>query len=135
VPIWSGWKRSEEIGDSLNNSRTTPWAMPQIGELFKLTPIPCPPNEKWGPALLPAPTAPSEGSAGVRDLVGLRSPVLRSWLTSSGVASSHDSVRRQKLDLSRPFLDRPSFRAFLPRRLGSCDRKINSSGASCQLVR
>jgi hypothetical protein len=27
------------------------------------------PNEKWGPALLPAPTAPSEGSAGVRDLI------------------------------------------------------------------
>ena len=26
------------------------------------------PNEKWGPALLPAPTAPSEGSTGVRNL-------------------------------------------------------------------
>ena len=29
-----------------------------------------PPQKKWGPALLPAPTAPSEGSAGVRNLVG-----------------------------------------------------------------
>ena len=27
------------------------------------------PQRKWGPALLPAPTAPSEGSAGVRNLV------------------------------------------------------------------
>ena len=27
------------------------------------------PKRKWGPALLPAPTAPSEGSAGVRNLV------------------------------------------------------------------
>ena len=70
------------------------------------------PNEKWGPALLPAPTAPSEGSAGVRDLDRLRSPVLRSWLTSSGVASDHGCIRRHILDLPRPFLDRSSFRAF-----------------------
>src|SRR4051812_27782947 len=28
------------------------------------------PKQKWGPALLPAPTAPSEGSAGVRNLEG-----------------------------------------------------------------
>jgi len=27
------------------------------------------PKRKWGPALLPAPTAPSDGSAGVRNLV------------------------------------------------------------------
>ena len=27
------------------------------------------PQRKWGPALLPAPTAPSEGSAGIRNLV------------------------------------------------------------------
>jgi len=26
-------------------------------------------QKKWGPALLPAPTAPSEGSAGVRNLI------------------------------------------------------------------
>ena len=80
--------------------------------------------QKWGPALLPAPTAPSEGSAGVRDLDRLRSPVPRSWLTSSGVASSHGSVRRQILDLSRPFLDRPSFRALpLPERSKSLRQK------------
>jgi len=29
----------------------------------------CAPERKWGPALLPAPTAPSEGYAGVRNLV------------------------------------------------------------------
>ena len=35
------------------------------------------PKRKWGPALLPAPTAPSEGSAGVRELDQTRrSPVL-----------------------------------------------------------
>jgi hypothetical protein len=73
VPIWV-----EEIGDSLNNSPICGIAHGVVLELFKLSPISCPPNEKWGPALLPAPTAPSEGSAGVRDLVGLRFPVLRS---------------------------------------------------------
>ena len=31
-------------------------------------------HRKWGPALLPAPTAPSEGSAGVRNLVKTRRP-------------------------------------------------------------
>ena len=48
------------------------------------------PQKKWGPALLPAPTAPSEGYAGVRNLIdrpeGLPTRS-RSWLTSSGVAS------------------------------------------------
>ena len=32
------------------------------------------PKRKWGPALLPAPTAPSEGSAGVRNLLKTRRP-------------------------------------------------------------
>ena len=48
------------------------------------------PIEKWGLALLPAPTAPSEGYAGVRNLVTLPEGSrtrFRSWLTSSGVAS------------------------------------------------
>ena len=72
-------------------------------------------NEKWGPALLPAPTAPSEGSAGVRDLISLRLSVFRSWLTSSGVASDHGSQSEDGfLDLPRPFLDQPSFRTFHP---------------------
>src|SRR5579872_3920537 len=31
--------------------------------------MPAAPQQKWGPALLPAPTAPSEGSAGIRNLV------------------------------------------------------------------
>src|SRR6476469_9719938 len=35
-------------------------------------PTPLGPHRKWGPALLPAPTAPSEGSAGVRNLVKTR---------------------------------------------------------------
>jgi hypothetical protein len=47
-------------------------------------------QKKWGPALLPAPTAPSEGSAGVRNLVCFCPKAWltrsRSWLTSSGVA-------------------------------------------------
>ena len=47
-------------------------------------------QKKWGPALLPAPTAPSEGSAGVRNLVRFCPKAWltrsRSWLTSSGVA-------------------------------------------------
>ena len=62
------------------------------------------PIEKWGPALLPAPTAPSEGSAGVRNL-GLAKPKLfesrfRSWLTSSGVASHLTALSCEKLDRS-----------------------------------
>jgi hypothetical protein len=51
---------------------------------------PCP-KQKWGPALLPGPTAPSVGFAGVRDLgrSGPKAPSTRprSWRTSSGVAS------------------------------------------------
>ena len=50
------------------------------------------PQQKWGPALLPAPTAPSEGSAGIRSTWSrphewVCNPASRSWLTSSGVAS------------------------------------------------
>ena len=46
-------------------------------------------QRKWGPALLPAPTAPSEGYAGVRGPgQNPKAPTRsRSWLTSSGVAS------------------------------------------------
>src|SRR5207253_10666441 len=47
-------------------------------------------QKKWGPALLPAPTAPSDGSAGVRNLIPKPESLTtrsRSWLTSSGVAS------------------------------------------------
>jgi hypothetical protein len=50
------------------------------------------PKKKWGPALLPGPTAPSEGSAGVRDLIiRPEGPTTRprSWRTSSGVAFHH----------------------------------------------
>ncbi len=48
----------------------------------------------------------------------------RSWLTSSGVASGHGSVRRQILDFSRPFLDRSSFRAFrLPKELAAATER------------
>ncbi len=39
-------------------------------------PVPPGPKQKWGPALLPAPTAPSEGSAGVRDLISRSFTVL-----------------------------------------------------------
>jgi hypothetical protein len=47
-------------------------------------------EKKWGPASLPAPTAPSEGYAGIRNLVRFNLSAQptrsRSWLTSSGVA-------------------------------------------------
>jgi hypothetical protein len=57
-------------------------------------------KRKWGPALLPAPTAPSEGSAGVRNLV--KNPKAqtrsRSWLTSSGVASDRTTPSCEEPD-------------------------------------
>src|SRR3954471_19434116 len=58
------------------------------------------PQKKWGPALLPAPTAPSEGSAGVRNLVkNPKAPTRsRSWLTSSGVASDRTALSEEKPD-------------------------------------
>ena len=48
--------------------------------------------------MLPAPTAPSEGSAGVRNLVkNPKAPTRsRSWLTSSGVASYRTALSEEK---------------------------------------
>src|SRR3954452_17746858 len=43
--------------------------VPQMMEMFGGSMSALARTEKWGPALLPAPTAPSEGSAGVRNLV------------------------------------------------------------------
>src|SRR3954452_12720803 len=43
--------------------------VPQMMEMFGGAMSALARTEKWGPALLPAPTAPSEGSAGVRNLV------------------------------------------------------------------
>ena len=59
-------------------------------------------KRKWGPALLPAPTAPSEGYAGVRNLVkNPKAPTRsRSWLTSSGVASYRTTPSEEEPDRS-----------------------------------
>jgi hypothetical protein len=52
------------------------------------------PKQKWGPALLPAPTAPSEGSAGQSRSRSRRIISQKSELTSSGVASHRRNTRR-----------------------------------------
>jgi hypothetical protein len=97
------------------------------------------PKQKWGPALLPAPTAPSEGSAG--QVVQVPGDLFqKSWLTSSGVAShltapSEEETDRlvdcasrrlacpfdyrclaepKPSDVPRPFLGRPLLRLALP---------------------
>ena len=55
------------------------------------------PKRKWGPTSLSAPTAPSEGYAGVRNLDPRGEIRFRSWLTSSGVAS--EAAFSKTLDL------------------------------------
>src|SRR6185369_15964094 len=73
---------------------------PQVGEGPRSNRHRCCHKRKWGPALLPAPTAPSEGSAGVRNLV--KNPKAqtrsRSWLTSSGVASDRTTPSCEEPD-------------------------------------
>ena len=55
------------------------------------------PKQKWGPALLPAPTAPSEGYAG--QVVQVPGDLFqKSWLTSSGVASHLTTLSEEKTD-------------------------------------
>jgi hypothetical protein len=49
----------------------------------------CEAQKKWGPALLPAPTAPSEGSAGVRNLVD------RSFRTTHPLSILAHQLRRR----------------------------------------
>jgi len=100
-------------------------------------------QKKWGPALLPAPTAPRHGFAGVRNLgqSGPKAPPTRprSWRTSSGVASYRSGPKTRFLvrfgfprkasppnspphwpegfsdfDIPRPFLDRPPFARPVP---------------------
>ena len=72
-----------------------------------------PPNEKWGPALLPAPTAPSEGSAGVCDLIRRSFTVLN---PGSPAQASLPSMIDPKdiLTVPRPFLDRTPFASASP---------------------
>ena len=69
------------------------------------------PNEKMGPACCQPPSAPSEGSAGVRQLDRPEGrSALRSWLTSSGVASGRGSQSEDGFRfLRRPFLDQSAF--------------------------
>ena len=65
------------------------------------------PNEKWGPALLPAPICAERRIRRCSSaLVTRRSPAPRSWLTSSGVASGRRSQSEDGFHfLPRPFLD------------------------------
>ena len=54
-------------------------------------------QKKWGPALLPAPTAPSEGYAG--QVVQVPGDLFqKSWLTSSGVASHLTTPSEEETD-------------------------------------
>ena len=65
---------------------------------------------KWGPALLPAPNAPSEGSVGVRELVGLRFPVLDPGSPAQASLPKHRSQSEDGfVALPRPFLGRSPF--------------------------
>src|SRR3990170_8074047 len=93
------------------------------------------PKQKWGPALLPAPTAPSEGSAGVRDLISRSFTVLdpgspaQASLPIVVVSEDTSSIFRG------PSWVDPLSRPLRPEGLCFRDRRISSSGASCQLVR
>ena len=88
------------------------------------------PKQKWGPALLPAPTCTELRICRCSLAWWLSPPALRSWLTSSGVASNRGPARRQVLDLPRPFLGWSLSRRLLPGGAANCDWKTNSSGAS-----
>jgi hypothetical protein len=54
-------------------------------------------KQKWGPALLPAPTAPSEGSAGLQVWIP-KDLFSKSELTSSGVASYQTTPSEEETD-------------------------------------
>jgi 4-oxalocrotonate tautomerase len=75
-------------------------------------------NEKWGPALLPAPICAERRIRRCSSaLATRRSPAPRSWLTSSGVASARGSQSEDGfLLLLRPFLDQFSFASPASRR-------------------
>lgn len=122
------------------------------------------PRQKWGPALLPGPTAPSEGFVGVRDLdprtrrpknpSSILTHQLRrrfpSWRSEDPVRCSvqfpkeprppislRSARRLRDLDVPRPFLGWVPFP--WPVSLGgkppSAKASTSSSGASCRLVR
>jgi hypothetical protein len=67
------------------------------------------PKQKWGPALLPAPTAPSEGYAGVRNLVKTRRPQPALDPGSPAQASLPTAAARESLAFSS-FPSRRKFR-------------------------
>ena len=121
-------------------------------------------QKKWGPALLPGPTAPSEGSAGVRDLdlsarrpknpssilahqLRRRFPSRRSkdpvccwvWLPKEPLPPIplRSARRLCDLDVPRPFLGWvPSTQPCLPGgETALVQGSTSSSGASCRLVR
>ena len=68
-------------------------------------------NEKWGPALLPAPICAERRIRRCSSAFETRRfPALRSWLTSSGVASGRRSQSEDGFHfLPRPFLDQSPF--------------------------
>jgi hypothetical protein len=96
-------------------------------------------HKKWGPALLPAPTAPSEGSAGQKDIfrrtrlkalahqLRRRFPPYRSLVRGASIfystappggslvfQSSRLTRKSKPFDVPRPFLGRPLLRPALP---------------------
>ena len=92
-------------------------------------------QKKWGPAFLPAPTAPSEGFAGLIEPDPARNPLHKPRLTSSGIAFHRRIARRAIRRCSAALLGLTSLAsrfASFPEGIdaASRDRKINSSGAS-----
>ena len=96
------------------------------------------PKQKWGPALLPAPTCTELRICRCSLAWWLAPPALRSWLTSSGVASDGGRTRRCVQPFSTALLGLASFAspARRPKTLNRVrDGKTHSSGASDRLVR
>ena len=88
------------------------------------------PKQKWGPASLPAPTCTELRICRCSLAWWLSPPALRSWLTSSGVASDGGPARRLVQSSSAALLGLVPSRRLLPGGAANCDWKTNSSGAS-----
>ena len=73
------------------------------------------PKQKWGPALLPAPTCTELRICRCSLAWWLSPPALRSWLTSSGVASDGGPARRLVQSSSAALLGLVPFASPAPR--------------------
>jgi hypothetical protein len=73
------------------------------------------PKQKWGPALLPAPTCTELRICRCSLAWWLSPPALRSWLTSSGVASDGGPARRLVQSSSAALLGLVPFASLAPR--------------------